>query len=173
MATLKDIENLTQKYADARGALESEVKELQAELEQVRRSYVKAIAKLADRVLERRAELFAALESAPELFVKPRSLVVAGIRVGFEKGKGKVEYTDADKVVALIERHLPEQAELLVITEKKPNKQAILKLPAADVKRIGCTISGTGDAVIIKDAAGEVDKLVAALLAEDTEEAAA
>lgn len=169
-ATIKDIEALTRKYADARGELAATVQALQDELEQVRRKYLRSIERQADRALERKGELAGAIESAPELFVKPRTYTFAGVKVGFQKGKGKVSFEDADQVVRLIERHLADQAELLIVTEKKPNKEAILQLPAADVKRIGCAITGTGDAVLIKDASGEVDKLVAALLKDKTEE---
>jgi len=169
VATMKEIEALTKAYADRRGALAGTVSGLNDELEQVKRKYLARIRQQVGAAKDAQANLHAAIEGTPELFVKPRTVTVHGVKVGFQKGKGKVTFENPDKVVELIKKHLPDQVDLLVITEEKPNKEGIGQLPAADVKRIGCAVSGTGDVVLIKDATGDVDKLVAALLKEDEE----
>lgn len=173
MATLKEIESLTKTYADRRGALAGTVGGLNDELEQVKRKYLARIRREVAAAKDAEANLRSAIEGSPELFTKPRTVTVHGVKVGFQKGKGKVVFEDADQVLKLIKKHLGDQAELLIVTEEKPNKDAIAQLPAADVKRIACSVVGTGDQVVIKDAAGEVDKLVAALLKEDAEEVVA
>jgi hypothetical protein len=171
MATLKEIEALTKAYADRREALAGTVGGLNDELEAVKRKYLARIKQQVGAAKDAAANLSAAIAASPALFVKPRTITVHGIKVGFQKGKGKVTFADADKVVELIRKHLDDKADVLIITEEKPNKEAIAQLEVAELKKIGCSVTGTGDQVLIKDAAGDVDKLVAALLKEEEVEA--
>lgn len=170
MATLKEIEALTKAYADRREALGATVAGLNDELEAVKRKYLPRIKQQVGTAKDAEANLRAAVETSIALFVKPRTISVHGIKVGFQKGKGKVTFSDADRVVELIRKHLADRADFLIVTEEKPNKEAIAQLEVVDLKKIGCAVSGTGDQVVIKDAAGDVDKLVAALLKEEVEE---
>ena len=170
---MQQIEAATGLYAVAHAGLVATVAGLNDELEAVKKKYLPRIRKEAAHAKGLKEQLKTLIEGKPELFERPRTAIFHGVRVGFRKGEGKVAFEyEADKVIALIEKHLADQAELLIITERKPNKEAIAQLPAADVKRIGCSIEGTGDLVVIKDAASEVDKLVAALLKDEPEESA-
>ncbi len=166
------IETLAAAYARARAELASTVAAWNEEREAVTKRYLKGMRAEVAVAKDRAAELRAAIEAAPELFEKPRTRTLHGVKLGYQKGKGRVTFEDAAKVVALIRKHLPELADALVIIEEKPNKDAIAQLPAADVKRIACALEGTGDVVVIKDSAGEVDRLVNQLLKEEAEEAA-
>ena len=77
--------------------------------------------------------------------------------------------------MALIRRYLPEQADTLIRTVEEPHKPALALLSVADLRRVGCTVVETGEAVVIKAVDSEVDKMVDALLkdAVDAEGAAA
>jgi hypothetical protein len=87
-----------------------------------------------------------------------------------QKGKGKVEYLDADKVVERIKAQFTTaQAELLLDVKTTPRKDALLTLDVATLKKLGCTITGTEDSVYIKCADSDVDKLVARLLEEGSQ----
>ena len=170
MSTLKEIEGKTLKYADARSALAASLAALEDELRQVKRKYLAGIKRQVATAKEARERLHEAVAESPELFVKPRTVTVHGIKVGFQKGKGEIEFDDVDQVVKLIRKHHPDQFDVLVKTSHKPIKKALANLPAADLKKLGIQVAETGDEVVIKDAAGEVDKLVEALLAEEIEE---
>ena len=169
MATLKEIEALTLKYSNARGKLACDVRALQGMIDEAKRSFMPAIKRHVAAAKDAEALLHTAIEGSPALFVKPRTVTIMGIKVGFQKGKGKISFDDADKVVALIEKHLPELAEALIVETKKPIKDALLNLSVDELKKIGCRVTGTGDQVLIKDTTSDVDKLVAALLEEDEE----
>lgn len=107
----------------------------------------------------------------PELFAKPRSLSMHGIEFGWKKGAGRLEIDNEDKTVALIRRHLPEQAGVLIATKEVPVKKALMQLQAAELAKIGARISGTGDGVFIKPADSQLDKLVKALLTAEAADA--
>jgi methylthioribose-1-phosphate isomerase len=91
-------------------------------------------------------------------------VIFHGIKVGFAKGKGIITWDDDEKVATLIQRHLPEQYEVLVKTTRKPLKTPLKELSVADLKKIGCTVEETADYVVISPVDSEVDKLVSAML---------
>lgn len=108
--------------------------------------------------------LQADIQAHPDLFTRPRTVVAHGLKFGLEKGKGTVEIADPDKTVKLIKKHFPDQVELLIDVKETPSKDAIAKLPADQVKRLGCELKGTGDRVVIRPVEDETDKLVRGLV---------
>ena len=167
MATLGEIERLTKDYADWREQLSNAVRALEDEIGAVKRKYMPSIKKKVAAVTERQANLKAVLEDSAGLFVKPRTLILHGVKVGFQKAKGKISWEDDDQVIRLIKKHFPEQADVLIKITEKPVKDALGQLSAAELKRIGITVSETGDVVVIKSTDSEIDKLVEALLKDD------
>lgn len=173
MATLKEIEALALKFSGVRSKLGEHVRELNDEVETAKRKHLAAIKRLTERAAEAQLELDAAIKESPDLFVRPRTLTLHGIKVGFKKASGRIEWEDADQVVKLIKKHFADQADVLILTKEKPAKEALEQLTAADLKKLGIEVADTGDVVVIKDTATDIDKLVTALLKEATEEAEA
>lgn len=170
MATLEYIDEKAQRFAGVRAKLTEQVAALNDEIEAARKRHLRAIKRLVESAAEAHGELLEAIADSKGLFVRPKSLTLHGVRVGFRKGTGGIEFEDGDQVVELIEKKLPDLADVLIITKKKPNKDALEQLTVDELKKIGCTIEDTGDVPFIKDAASDVDKLVKALLKEATEE---
>ena len=169
MATLIEIEAQTKVYADAREKLSVEVGTLTEQMEKLKRTHLSAIKRRVAAAKDARAALANMIEQSPALFEKPRSITIHGVKVGFQKGKGKIEFDDVDQVVKLIKKNFPKQFDTLVKTTHKPIKDALQNLAAGDLKKLGITVEESGDVVLIKDATGEVDKLVSALLKEDND----
>ena len=138
-----------------------------------KRSNMKRLKKAVAETAEQHDKLQALIADAPARFVKPRSVVLHGIKCGFQKGKGKIEWDDADQVVRLIKKHYPDQADVLIATSERPAKEALANLTAAELKKLGISVTDGGDAVFIKPADSAVDKMVDALLRDATEEVAA
>lgn len=170
---LADIEHHTIRYAEAREQLMALVAAIEAEMEALKRARLPAIRRALQKAATLEAALRERISAAPELFVKPRSVVMHGIKVGWQKGRGGIVWDDADAVVAAIQKHLPEQAEALIRWTAKPLKEAINQLDVATLKKLGCRVVDTGDEVLIKPVDGAVDKLVSALLAGAAEAAQA
>ena len=173
MASLAEIERSAKKYADARDALATIVEDMNQSIENIKRSNIKRLKKAVADAAEQHDALKALIETAPGCFIKPRSVVFHGIKLGYQKGKGKIEWDDADQVVRLIKKHFPEQADVLVATTERPAKDALAQLTAAELKKLGISVTDGGDAVFIKPADSAVDKMVDALLRDATEEVAA
>ena len=96
---------------------------------------------------------------------------MCGIKVGWQKNPGSIEFDDAARVCTLIHRHFPDRAGDLLKTVETPIKKALAQLSAAELKRIGCTISNAGDTVLIKPADGWIERFVDALMKDALAEA--
>lgn len=150
--------------ATARGQLGELVQCLEEGLNHLKADAMPMIRDAIDRAATAWSGLEAEIAAHPELFVKPRTVAMHGIKFGFGKGKGGLEIVDAERTVTLIKRHLPEQAEVLIATKETPVKDALAQLSAADLKRIGVNVKATGDQVVIRPADGSIDKVVKALI---------
>lgn len=174
MTTMKDLEPLAERFSATREALAGTLMAHEEEKRELAKRYLPRIKKLVMEARTRRTELHQMVEISPHLFVKPRSVTLHGIRLGFQKAKGVIEWDDEAQVVKRIRALLPrEQADLIIRVKESVHKPAVYDLLASDLKRLGIRIVGDGDEVVIKDASGELDKLVEALMREDVEEAGA
>lgn len=167
------LDDLAKRYADARTVLAERVNALEYEVAELQRRRLGGIKSAASAAAQLQAELRAAIETCSFLFVKPRTLVLHGVTVGFRKGAGSLDWDDNAKVVALIRKHLPEQADVLVLTEEKPSADALKNLDARELARIGVRMEGIEDQVVVKSADSAVDKLVKRILAEGAKAAVA
>ena len=172
---LYEIETLTKSFADARSELSEVVGALNEEIERAQRKRLAMIKTLVGRCAEKQEALKAAIAAEPDLFVKPRTYIFHGVKVGLTKGKGGIEWEDDEQLVRLIEKKFKGQEDLLAMlikTTKKPLAKGLEQLDVGDLKQLGCTVEGTGDVVVIKPVDSAVDKIVKALLKDATDEAA-
>jgi len=163
---LGTIEKLCRKFRDEYNALAERCQTMNEEIEAVKRRRLQGIKSAVARANDARSELEQAIELAPHLFEKPKTMVIAGIRVGFTKQKGRLVFDDGGKVVALIRKHLPEQFDNLVSVKETPLKGGLQQLSGAELKKIGVQIEADVDQVVVKSTDTEVDKLVNALISE-------
>ena len=167
MTTLQSIEEQTADYARKRAKLA----ELVEAIEILRRNALRDnLARLKTRIAElaeSRETLQAMLESQPGLFERPRTRTFHGIKVGFTKGRGKVEIPNEDYTVKRIKELYQDDLGVLIQTTEKPIKTALEKLPAAELKKLGVHIADADDQVVIKAADSEIDKLIAALMDDE------
>jgi hypothetical protein len=169
--TLADIEGKAEKYAKARDEMRAIAAAMQEGIDAIKRSELPKLRKAVAKAAEHHDVLKAMIEASPELFQKPKTVILHGIRVGYSKGKGSIAWDDADAVVAAIQKHLPDMAEQLIRWTGRPLKEAINQLDVATLKKIGCRVTDTGEQIVIKAVDSEFDRLVDALLKDATEEA--
>lgn len=165
------IQAAARQYRQARDLLNSRAQELHDQLEAAKRARILGLRNAVARVTEAEAALQAQIKAHPQLFIKPRTVVIEGVKLGFAKGKGKISFDSDEQVIKLIRKHLPDAADVLIKSSEKVVKDALANLTATDLKRIGCTVTEAGDEVVIKDTTAAVDKLVAALLKGAEEDA--
>jgi hypothetical protein len=164
---IAQIDALAEDYAQARDILAQRVERFETLMQKIRTRFSPGIKSAAVGAANSQGLLSAGITRNPELFKKPRTMTLHGIKLGFAKGKGKITWGDEDKVVAAIRRHFAQDmAATLIRTVEVPVKDALAQLPAKELRLLGVQVEEAGDRIYIKAADSEIDKLVAAILKE-------
>lgn len=169
--TLEAIEAKAKAYADRREMLGDYLAMIDRELSAIKKKHLKELKRRVAVAAEYETELRAAIESAPDLFEKPKTQIFHGIKVGYRKGKGKIEWEDDATLVALIKKKFPDDVAHLIITTEVPSKKGLEDLDAAELRKLGVTVEETGEQVVLKPVESDIEKLVKALLKGAMEEA--
>lgn len=169
--TMERIRGLCRAYADAERLLAERTEHVQ----EVRRSssgrLMPGLRSAAAELSAARDELRDAVESSPQLFERPRTRALEGVKVGFRKLPGTIDCLSEAKVIERIRRVRPELEATLVAVRESLVKAALKKLDSRDLAAIGVSITAVDDEVVIRTAKTDIDALVDALLAEFEEEA--
>jgi phage host-nuclease inhibitor protein Gam len=163
--SIAQIEAACRAYDSECSTLEALVADLNDDLAAVRAKHLSKVKRQANVVARREAEVTNLVDQAPELFVKPKTMIFHGTKVGYSKSAGKLTTDDVEFVVAQIQRRFPEKFEELVRHTHELNKDALKRLPTADLSKIGCRIEGAGETVVVARTAGELEKLVEKMIA--------
>lgn len=175
MTELSHIERLAENFSADHAMLSAAVSACESAMNEIRAQHlptIKRCVQLAARSRQRLADLVAA---NPQLFTKPKSQTFAGVKLGYRKGSGKMEWDDPDKVLERIKKLYPGDASKAYInTKESPDKKALEDLDAKTLGKLGITLEDTADIVFIKVTDSEVEKTIKALLGKletDTEPA--
>ena len=172
-STLRDIENLGADYAGAIEDLGHTVAALDSAIRTIKAKSLPGVKRAAAKAAAAKARLKERVEASALLFGKPRTRIFHGVKVGFAKNKGSIEWRDEDAVIRRIKKLLPEdQVELLIRSKENVHKPAVYDLSASDLKRLGIEITGAGDQVVIKLMGSDIEKLVDAMLEDGDREPA-
>lgn len=158
------IEGACKRARDARITLQIRAEALQDEIIAAQKRKLPGIRSAVESVAKADAEVLALLQQSPRLFTKPKSVVFHGLRVGYKKSSGAIEFDDAGQVVKLIRKHFPERFDDLVKVKETPIKDALKNLTGAELQKLGIKVHSDGEVVFLADALDGVDKLVKALL---------
>jgi hypothetical protein len=163
------------------------VSETRDRLGDLARAYDKALAAVRDEhtpgvktvIEELRGQYDALLDlvrAAPDLFVRPKSIELSGLKLGFRRNKGRVEFADPAK----LERRLralqglkvisKDTVEGIVTVKVKVSKAALAKLDGNILKRLGVDVVAGQDGPFAQPVDGEIDRLVKLLFAQDDED---
>lgn len=120
----------------------------------------------AEEQARARDELQQLLDAAPQLFRKPRSLAINGVRAGYRKEEDSFYVADEKAVIARIRALLPEQADLLIRTEESLVLDALPQLDAKARGAVGISLITGADRSFITIGDSDVEKLAKALIAD-------
>ncbi len=170
--TLSDLTSLAHKYAAARQKLANILTHLTKAIQRLKDENMPDIKNATTITRHHRDNLAAAIDLNRDLFVKPKTVTVDNIKFGLRKQEGQVTLPDVEdaesKVVALIKKHFPDRVAELIHTVEKPDKDALRKLTVCELGKIGCAYTNDTDQVTIKATDADIEKLVNALLKEQS-----
>mgnify|MGYP000049333003 FL=1 len=164
-------------YATARDRLAALVQAMKEEMSTIERGAMPDILRAARRISALHNDLAEAITEHPESFVKPRTVVVDGLKFGLQKQKGRMTWDDDDKLCARIDKLVEEgaitaeQAERCINVTYRAVAAGLEQLDARVLKRLGVTVTADTDAPIIKSVDGAVEKLVTSIVREATRDA--
>jgi hypothetical protein len=173
MITLQEIEKAAQIYAEARTSLTALVTELNDKINEEKRIRLRAIKRAVAQAGEKHDLLMVMIKDSRELFAKPKSRVLHGLKVGYKKQPGAIEIADEAATVARLKKMYEDDAAalaLLIKTTETPIKDALGELSGDKLKKLGVKVTNDTDKAFIKETDGAIDKIVDALLKGATEE---
>ena len=165
-ATYEDIAQRCRVYADALDDLDELLESIEDDCRRLVRQKMRSVRARTARVADAEHNLMAAVESAPELFEKPRTRTFEGIKVGLRKQPGKVEIADEARAIALIRKQLPDSEEVLIRVRETVDKTAARKLPVNDLAKIGGMLTEDQDEVTISRPPSPVRRVADVLIAD-------
>jgi hypothetical protein len=167
--TIEHIERLCLRFSAERERLHDRLTILEGELQTVKRRHLKEIKRCTAQAAQAESDLRAAIEDGPELFDKPKTQIFHGIKVGYRKGTGALDWEDDEELVRKIEKTFGDLAEDYLIVKKKPRAEALEGCDAATLKRLGVQVGDDGEQVVIKPVETAIERLVKALLKDARE----
>ena len=156
---------LAKAYFEAHESLRERLDEIRERQIQAGRRLLPGLKQRAAAASAARDELREYIEARPELFERPRTRALHGVKLGRRQLPGRLVIDEA-AAPGLIKRFLPDHYKALVKVETKLVKAAIKNLKPAMLERIGGQIAELGDETVIAVPKSAVDKLVEALLAD-------
>lgn len=173
--TLEQIETLCGALAGRRRLLYERLSALEADIAALKKKHMRELKRHVALTADAQSALVSAVEGATELFERPKTRIFHGIKVGFRKGPGALDWEDDEDLVRKIEKYFGDEAEAYLIVKKKPSAEALEDCDAATLKRLGVEVGDDQDVVVVKPVESDVEKLIKALLkgaADDAEESA-
>lgn len=164
---LTEIEKLAKELEDARLNLRGNLDDLETEIIAIKKKYMPSFRRAVEKAAQRHEALRQAIAEVPDLFIKPKTVIFHGIRLGYMKGKGDIAWEDTAQVVKLIKENFPDSVDVLLKITETPVKTTLAALSVSDLKKIGVTVVETGDEVFIKPTDSEIDKMINALLKDE------
>ncbi|WOI47004.1 hypothetical protein [Acidovorax sp. BLS4] len=168
--SLQEIQKRASALSEHRDRLSALFLTLQSNLDTVKNGSLADIKRVARQVAKEHNELVDHIKAHPELFEKPRTYVVDGIKFGMLLSNGSLQWDDDEKVCDRIRRLVDageitaEQADLLIKTTEKPVASALAQLDAKVLKRLGVSVEGAGDQPLIKSVDSTIEKAVTSVI---------
>lgn len=106
------------------------------------------------------------LASNPQLFQKPRSLTVDGVRCGYKKEPDGLDWSDESDVIARIKAMRPELSPLLIRTQESLVIDALGGCSSEDLRVLGIRAIAGADRRFITLGDNDIEKLAKAILTD-------
>ena len=142
----ESMRRLAADYAACRDRLAALVQAVREQVSTIERGATPEILKAARKIAALHNDLQAAITAHPECFVRPRTMVVDGLKFGLQKQKGRISWEDdralCERIMKLTESGAiePQQAETLIEYRPRPVAAALEQLDAKTLKRLGVTL---------------------------------
>lgn len=136
-AALVRLEDLAEAFAETEAALARSVQECEDDVARTRARHATEVRTRSEALADARAELIREVDANRALFEKPKSRVLAGVKLGLRKAQDDLDLGDEDKLVARIRSVCPEKADSLIQTKSNVVRKAVKALSKDLLQRLG------------------------------------
>lgn len=172
MTTLTEIRLAAQRLADARRESVARATALETVLNKaitpIYACHRPGLDAAAEEESAAKAALLDLVIASPQLFQRPRSLTVDGIKAGYRKEEDGLTWESEEQVIARV-KALPDLADLaqvLIRTDESLNVSALTELDARQRSRLGVSLVQGVDKPFVSFTDNDVEKMVKAILAD-------
>lgn len=176
MSTQEDIQKVAAILAMAREELAEALRAMQREIDQVKEADMPRVKKAARTVAKDHTRLAQLIQDNRGLFAKPRTQVVAGLKYGIQKRRGKMHWASDAQLVDRIKKLAAQgeisagEREMLVAVTERPVAKALEQLDVRVLKRLGVTVDADCDEVLIKSVDSEIERAINAIIKDVTQD---
>jgi len=158
---LHAIERAAVTLAGHRRALEAELQAAEEKLARVRQASAERLRQKVIDTAKSEAALIRLVERSPQLFVRPQSMEFDGVKVGWRKGKGRLELPETEKLIQRAEDLLtPAQRKSVLRVRTTVLKGGLAKLSGDLLKKLGVTLTAAGPEAFVTYSKSSVEKMV-------------
>lgn len=168
--TITEIRAAAQRLADAHResvsratALENE---LNAAVSPIYTAHRAGLDAAAEEEATAKAILQDLIDGAPQLFSRPRSILVDGVKSGYRKAEDQLDWDDESTVISKIRALALDTESVIIRTVESINVAALDELDGNDLRRIGVRRIPGVDQSFISFTDTDVEKLVKAIMAD-------
>ena len=165
-AALEPLAALCADLAAARRDLRERLDQIRARRERYSRRLIPGLERRAAALSAARDAAADWIEAHRDLFDRPKTRELAGVKVGLRKLPGRYAIASEEATVRLIRERLPGQAKALIQTRETVVREPLKNLTAQQLAAIGIALEDPADAIVVKTPPDDLDRLVDALLAE-------
>ena len=163
---LSDIERAARDFSAKSKTLRNYHEQLNNEIDAVKSKYLEDIKAASIEAGESYQMLLTLINDASDLFKDKKSMIVSGVKFGYQKKKGKLEIVNEDVTIDKLKALYGDKADLYINTKSSVIKKALDSLPASDLKKLGVNIVQDTDVAFVKLTDDEVQKLIEAMIKE-------
>lgn len=161
---MQDLEKKTEQYAKTRETLLVHKRAYDAAVTRLQKTFLSKLRRSAAALKQHHDELETLIEANAAEFVKPKTQVVHGIKIGYQKQKGTIVIDDQDATLKRMEKVFGLDLDLYTRTKVSIDKKALEKCDGSTLKKLGVELQADTDKVVIRPIDDEIDKLITVLL---------
>ncbi len=171
MERLAHIISIAESLGEISGIIGKHMEALDRQINAVRMEFYKKILPMSRQYSQQRKELETLIEQNPQLFVKPRTIDVNGVKFGMKKSKGKIVIEDSGKTLEKIKTLLKDKKEFLIEQKESLLRNGLAQLSDHEMAAVGVSREADDmNAVFIQIKAMEKTQAVLQKLVEDYDE---
>ena len=164
--TLEEIARLCRTYRDALDEKDALIQDVEHAQRRIARQKLRSMVALSGRITAAEAALREAVEASPDLFRRPKTQTLEGIKVGYRKKPGKIEIADEAASIALVRKKLAGKTGVLINVAESLDKNALRNLGVRELATIAVSLGEDTDAVVVGLPKSPAGKTLDALIAE-------